>query len=389
MITNTASETRFTVMGAGHGGTAMAAHLSRLGFTVHLYNRSPDRLEPIRAQGGVEIGGPGLKEEYHGFAPIEIVTTDAGEALEGADMVMVVTPANGHTFMAERCAPHLTENQMVVLHPGRTGGALEFRHVLLTQGGCEAAIIAEAQTLVYAARCNNPGQVTIYGVKSSVPVAAIPAHSTPKVVRRLRAAYPQFVPGDNVMKTSLDNIGAIFHPAITVLNAGRIEATHGEFDYYTDGVTPSVARVLEALDAERVAVAEEMGFRAMSAREWLYVAYSAAGPDLYSAMMSNPGYMGIRAPLTIFHRYIEEDVPMSLVPIASLGQHLGVPTPAIREVIHLAGLMHGCDFWKTGRTVGRLGLGRLSIPQIRHLVLEGHIHGEPGAEAADREGIAT
>jgi len=68
------------------------------------------------------------------------------------------------------------------------------------------------------------------------------------------------------MKTSLDNIGAIFHPAVTVLNAGRIESTNGDFDYYTEGITPSVAMILEKIDQERVCVAEGLGFRAMSAR---------------------------------------------------------------------------------------------------------------------------
>jgi opine dehydrogenase len=232
-------------------------------------------------------------------------------------------------------------------------------------------LVAEAQTLIYAARCNNPGQATIYGMKSSVPVAAIPAHRTMEAVRALRQAYPQFVPGDNVMKTSLDNIGAIFHPAITVLNAARIETTRGEFEYYTEGVTPNVARILEALDNERIAVAEAMGFRAMSAREWLYVAYGAAGPDLYSAMMANPGYSGIKAPRTLYHRYITEDVPMSLVPIASIGEQLGEPTPTIREIIHLAGLLHGCDYWLTGRTADKLGLSGLSVREIQRLVIEG------------------
>jgi len=371
---DTAQLPRFAVLGAGHGGTAMAAHLTMRGFTVRLYNRSDERIAPIRAQGGIQLSGPGLREEEQGFARLDCVTTDIREALEDAELVMVVTPANGHAFMAERCAPYLRKEQIVILHPGRTGGALEFRHVLHTHGGPPDAVIAEAQTLIYAARCNNPGQVTIYSIKSSVPVAAIPAHATPLVVRKLRTAYPQFVPGDNVMKTSMDNIGAIFHPAITVLNAARIESTHGEFDYYTEGVTPSVARVLEALDAERIAVAEALGFHAMTAREWLYIAYAAAGPDLYTAMMANPGYSGIRAPLTIHHRYITEDVPMSLVPIASLGEMLDVPTPTIREIIHLASLMHGCDYWAVGRTVERLGLKGLSVKDIRHLVLEGHVH---------------
>jgi opine dehydrogenase len=53
---------------------------------------------------------------------------------------------------------------------------------------------------------------------------------------------------------------------------------------------------------------------------------------------------------------------------------LGVPTPTICEIIHLASLMHACDYWKEGRTVERLGLSGLTLEQIRHLVLEGHVH---------------
>lgn len=165
----------------------------------------------------------------------------------------------------------------------------------------------------------NPAQTRIFRIKNSIPVAALPAHRTPEVVTALRHAFPQFVPGDNVMKTSLDNIGAIFHPAVTLLNAARIESTCGDFDYYTEGITPAVSLVLEAMDNERVKVAEALGFRAMSAREWLYVAYDAAGRTLYEAMRANRGYDGIKAPKTVYHRYISEDVPMSLVPLASLG----------------------------------------------------------------------
>jgi opine dehydrogenase len=179
------------------------------------------------------------------------------------------------------------------------------------------------------------------------------------------------VPGDNVMKTSMDNIGAIFHPAVTVLNSARIESTRGDFEYYLEGITPSVARVLERVDAERVAVGEAMGFQCLTARQWLYMAYDAAGSTLYDAINANPGYAGIKAPRTLDTRYLSEDVPMSLVPIASLGELLGVPTEAIRHIIGLASLLHQRDYWAEGRTVERLGLAGMSVKEIRRFVLEG------------------
>ncbi len=106
------------------------------------------------------------------------------------------------------------------------------------------------------------------------------------------------------------NVPKGFAPIPTVLNAARIEDTHGDFEFYIEGVTPSVARMLESIDRERIAVAEAMGFRALSAREGLYIAYDAAGRNLYEAMRANPGYRNIQAPPTINHRYLNEDVPM-------------------------------------------------------------------------------
>jgi len=368
----------FCVLGAGNGGMAMAGHLALKGFRVNLYNRTPERLRAIQQAGGINVVARDGDELPRGRARLGVVTSEAGKAVSPADILMVAVPATGHAFIAEQCAPHLRDGQIVVLHPGRTGGALEFHHILHEKGVSADVTVAEAQTFLYASRSVNPAQVQIFRVKNSVPVAAIPAHRTPEVVKALATAYSEFVPGDNVMKTSLDNIGAVFHPAVTVLNSARIESTHGDFEYYIDGITPSVALVLEALDAERVAVGAALGFNCMSAREWLYIAYDAAGRRLHDAIRANQGYYGIKAPTHLDHRYLWEDVPMSLVPIASLGNMLGVFCPTINAVIHLANLIHQCDYWASGRTVEKLGLAGLDLQQIRQLVLEGKLPSESG-----------
>lgn len=369
----------FCVAGAGNGGLAMAAHLSLMGFQVRLFNRSEDRLIAVRQRGGVELI---VRDGCHvpsGEAQIGIATTDPAEALEGADVVMVVVPATGHRFVAERLAPHLRGHEIVILHPGRTGGALEVHSVFAKHPGARQVVVAEAQTLIYACRVSNLAQVQVFGFKNTVPLAAIPAHRTPEVIAAIRPAYREFVPGDNVMKTSLDNIGAIFHPAVTVLNCSRIETTKGDFDYYIDGISKSTSLVLEAMDAERVAVGAAIGFHCMSAREWLYIAYGAVGKTLYEAIRANQGYYGIRAPAQMDHRYIWEDVPMSLVPIASLGEMVGVECPTIRTIVTLANLMHGCDYWSQGRTVRSMGIEGMSIRDIRRVVLEGLAGNDPQA----------
>ena len=361
----------FAVLGAGHGGLAMAGYLGLREFEVRLYNRTPERLEPIRRRGAIELIAHDGEEIPRGVGPLALATSDIKEAIDGADVIMVVVPANGHAWLAEAMAPHLADGQIIVLNPGRTGGALEVHHIFHQRGVAADVIVAETQTFLYASRAVNPAQVQIFRVKNSVPVAAIPAYRTPQAVTALAEAFSQFIPGDNVIKTGMDNIGAVFHPAVTVLNSAHIESTRGEFEYYVEGITPSVAKVLDAIDRERVAVGAAMGFNCMTAREWLYVAYDAVGQTLHDAIQANRGYYGITAPPHLQHRYLTEDVPMSLVPIASLGDMVGSPCPTIKTIIELANTMHGCSYWETGRTVERLGLAGLDLQAIRQLVLEG------------------
>ncbi len=354
------------VAGAGAGGLAMAAHLTLLGCHANLYNRSDSRIAPVDKGGGIRVSG-----ELTGLARIPLVTTDPAEALAGTDLVMVVVPASGHREMAERLGPHLKDDQIVILNPGRTGGVLEFLASLKRLGISSRPIVAEAESMLYACRVTDPACVHIFSIKNAIRVAALPAYLTPEVVTIVARYLPQFVPADNVLTTSLDNIGSVFHPALTLMNVAWIEEKHGDFEYYHEGASPSAARVLEVLDAERMAVAGALGIGAHTAREWLYIAYSASGKNLYEAIQANPAYGGIRAPNRLAHRYITEDVPMSLVPMASLGEQVGVPVPTMRAFIHLASILHDRDYWAEGRTVERLGLAGLSVRQIRRLVVEG------------------
>ena len=361
--------TKYTVIGAGHGGKAMAAHLALMGFPVTLYNRTFDHIEVIKKRGGIEIESN--EAGAQGFGGLKRVTSDIGEALQEAEMVMVVVPSSAHADIAKVAAPYLRDGQTIVLHPGRTGGALEFDKSL-HDSGCTANItIAEAETFIYASRSDGPAQAHIFRIKEAVPLAALPAVRTAAVLQKINEAYPQFIDGVNVLHTGLNNMGAIFHPALTLLNVGWIEATHGDYQFYIDGVTPSVARMLEALDRERVTVASSLGLRARTAMEWLKLAYDTTGEDLHEAIQNQPGYYGIKAPSTLSHRYIFEDVPMSLVPIASLGERYGVSVRGMESMIRVACIIHRTDYWRRGRTVEKLGIGGLSVNELTRFVNEG------------------
>ncbi len=359
----------FTVIGAGHGGKAMASHLALMGFHVTLYNRSATNISAIQARGGIELesyeGGP------RGFSRLTLVTSDIGEAVAQADIIMVVVPSTAHANIAKIVAPHLRDGQIVVLNPGRTCGTIEFAKIL-GDHSCRADVtVAETETFIYTSRSEGPAQTRIFRIKEAVPLAALPATRTPMVLAALASAYPQFIDGVNVLHTGLNNMGAIFHPTLTILNAGRIECIGEEFQFYIDGVTPAVARVLEELDRERVTVASALGIRARTGLEWLHMAYNATGINLYEAIRNQPGYYGIKAPTTLNHRYITEEVPMSLVPIAALGQRYGVSVRGMDSIIRLASIIHQTDYWRRGRTLEKLGIEAVSVNELTRYVNEG------------------
>lgn len=380
-------ELRLAVIGAGHGGKAMAADIAARGFHVNLYNRTLDHIETIIQRQGIELELPDGSEV---FGPLHVVSDNIGKALEGVHLAMVIVPAFGHADIARAAAPHLRDGQIIILNPGRTGGALEFRKVLQDTGCTADVVIAEASTLLFASRSNGPAEARIFRRKNSVPLAALPATETPAVLDILSEIYPQFILAPNVLHTSLDNMGAVFHPTLALLNAGWIERTQGDFQFYVDGVTASTARVLEVVDRERVTVAAALGIRTQSALEWLSSAYSAVGENIDEAMHDNPGYVGIQAPRSLRHRYIYEDVPFSLVPIAEIGRRFGVDVWAIEAMIQLACVIHGTDYRYRGRTLEKMGLVGLSVREITHLVTQGTVEEaleeESATPPANREG---
>lgn len=361
-------KTRFCVIGAGNGGLAMAGYLSMIGYSVNLYNRTLDRILPLIENPEITITG-----EENGTGILNKATANIEEAIRDVDVIMVTIPAIGHYFMAKEMAPYLKDGQIIVLNPGRTGGALNVYETLLRERKRNNVIVAEAQTLIYAARATSLTSAHIFKTKAEVTLAAIPATKTNYVLNLLKKPYPQFIGAKDVLETSINNYGAIFHPGPTVLNSGHIERGC-PFEYYIEGITPSIGSVLEQMDAERMAIGKKLQIDTISAKDWLFNTYDAEGDTLYEAIQNNTAYMGLQAPANLDSRYIYEDVPYSLVPMESIAMAIGIETPAISSIINIAQMITGKDFRKEGRTADRLGLEGLTIPEMHRLARDGVIY---------------
>ena len=365
-----------SVIGAGNGGVAMAGYLAMIGYKVNLYNRTLENILDLIRNPIISLTG-----EKTGTGVLNKVTNVMEEAIEGSDIIMVTVPAMGHFQMAREMAPYLKDGQIIVLNPGRTGGALEVYETLRKYKCEKDIIVAEAQTFIYACRATSRNSAHIFQVKNEVTIAAIPSTKTNHVISLLKFAYPQFVPAKDVLETSINNYGAIFHPAPTLLNSGHIERG-APFEYYTEGITPSIGEFLEKMDQERMEIGKALQINTLSAKDWLYESYGAKGKNLYETVQNNPAYRGLQAPKGLGIRYIYEDVPYSLIPMSSMAKELGIKTPAINSIINIAELITGKDFYEEGRTIERLGLKNLSTYEMHNLAQTGKIDNK------DEEGVA-
>ena len=179
-----------------------------------------------------------------------------------------------------------------------------------------------------------------------------------------------------MLESSLCNINAMFHPPGVVLNAGWIEHTGGDFRFYYDGVTPAIGKVIRMVDEERLAVAKAYGLELDNFCTVLYNAGSttkeaAEANDPYKACQESEANKFIKAPPSLDHRYMHEDIGSGLLPIAELGRLAGVPTPITDAHVTLSEAMMGRDYHAEGVNLEKMGLDGKTIEQVLDYVTRG------------------
>ncbi len=359
------------VLGGGNGAHAAAADLTLKGFRVFLFSRSPDRFKPIRDQGGIVLIDPSGEK----LVPIHRVCDTSEEALREAELILVTVPAIAHEHYAHACAPHLKDGQVVVLNPGSTGGALAFKKILREKESNPDVPICETNTLTYICRLTGPATVRIT-VRLKLQFATLPGKKTGECFGIFKGLFPDITERKNVLETSLTNFNAVMHPPGMIMNAGWIEHTRGDFSYYCEGGTPAIARVIEEVDRERMAICQKINYQTEQLLDFFYKAGATSerayrSGSFYQALQESEPNRFIRAPETLSHRYLAEDIPFGIVPMAYLGEMLGIPTPTIDALIGLASLIHDTDYRQTGWTLEKMGIKGMTLQELLDYVENG------------------
>jgi opine dehydrogenase len=248
-VTDGNSTETVTIIGAGIGGLYLLAELGITGVKLRLHDIDASRLSEIQARGGVDVEG-----ERGGFAAVERTTSDLPSAVDGAGVIIVVTGGNSQAVVARSLAPLLRDGQVILLIQGNTGGSLIVRRAL-DDAGCRADVdVAEMDNYPYSCWRLSATRIRPIVRKRWLQIATFPGNRIGEVFPRLSPLFPEAVTAPNILYTGCTNANAMLHVANCVANAGRIESGDS-YKFYAEGVTPTVARLYEAINTERVAVA--------------------------------------------------------------------------------------------------------------------------------------
>ena len=354
------------VLGAGNGGVASAFDFAQHGHEVTLF-APPEfaaNAAAVAAAGGIAASG-----DLEGFAPVRYAGSDVGEALDGAELVLLVGPAYATEPLAAAAGPHLPDGAAVLICPGSCAGAIAFKRALGLALEAERYPVGETSTLPYAVRITEPGTINVYlKLTAGVYLAGLPRSRTDGLHALIADVWPAVEKAESVLQTTLQNGNPVIHPAVTLLNAGLLERTRGDFLFYEEGVTEGVGRLIEAIDGERLAIAARLGVKIHSEPELGAIQGYMREENYSTGYSTAPGFRGIMAQGELDHRYLTEDVGYSLVFLTDLAARLGVPTPVMDGIVAITSVVLARDLRAEGRrTMSTLGLDGMSPEELAAL----------------------
>ena len=358
-----------TVLGGGNTSFSVAANLTLRGFQITLYElpEYQESVEPILDTKIIHLLG--VAEQ--GLAQIHRITTDVEEALDASDLVLLIVPAYGHRRFAEICATHLQADHTVVLMPG-TFGSLEWARIL-RDFGTKGVTLGEVDTAPYVCRKTASDTATIWGVVTGLGLGVLPSTRTERMEQMLEPLFPGITSYPDVMACGLSALNPVVHPGGVLMNAGRVEYSHGEFYFYEEGVSPSVAQVIMAVDGERREIGKALGYDLIPANEAFNRAGFGPSGDLWATINGSRMLTQLKAPGVLKNRWLTEDIPFGLAAWSKVGAQFGVETPIMSALVNIGSIVIGFDGWTSGRGPAELGIAGMEREELKEYLRTGEV----------------
>jgi len=226
---------------------------------------------------------------------------------------------------------------------------------------------AETGTLPWLTRKHGDDTIAITTRATRLPTGVLPLKNKNHALSVIRQAFPSVEDTGCALSGALMNAGPIIHPPLILMNAGPIEH-FDHWDIHNEGTQPAIRRVTTALDAERMAVREALGYGAphfpladhYNTDQWMY-------GNMAHDKLTNSGDWRERLILTE-HRYMREDVALGLAFIVSCADWIGVEAPTAKGLLALGSAICGEDFRQTGRTLETLGLATMTRLEMAEML---------------------
>jgi len=295
------------------------------------------------------------------------------DAIAGADIVIVAVPGNAHRITLDAAAPCLQPGQVVIISSHCSFSGLYLSRLLAARG-ISLPIVAWATTALTAQRRTGPDGapgVNISGLRSQLDVATLPNTRADIGLSICQTIFGErFSAAADLLAISLSNLNPPGHMANFLCNFTRAEKAEAWPNY--GSITPSVARLIEALDSERLSLAAAFGLTVRSVHDHFHLSFGVKrGPlaDMAAAVYGlRPELMG---PSTTDTRFVTEDVPFGLLPITVIARAAGIDVPLHRAGIALFSALYGRDFSAENDLLPSLDLDRLTQCALHHLLRDG------------------
>ena len=364
---------KIAVLGAGWGGLSVFCDLINRGYDVNLWNHNEQSLEPIIKREIIHI----LDTEGEFLINLNlnkiIISTDIKKVIRNTELIIMALPLHIQAKVAVKLAPFIG-GQMILLLPGLSG-SLEIYKIFKEMKINKDFLLIEGETLPMWGRRIEPGVIrtNFPNLRSKQKIdriqkfSAFPAKRTKEAIEKLKDIY-NYKASKNVLEVGVLNANFLIHPAPFIMNLGIIENSKGDFSLLNEGMSPSVIKIMEALDAEKLELCNSLRIEAISLEDM----YGKTEGIIPAYLRKVPGPMGFRDKIPDVKncRYLIEDT-CGLVMWSSLGDLVGVETPLTDLFIRLANIIQGLDFWTFGRTVDKMGLTGMNIDEIEQYLFEG------------------
>jgi opine dehydrogenase len=346
------AERPVAIVGGGNAAHALAVHFARMRHPVHLVVRNLAHLPESTREGSIKAVG-----KIDGRFDMASVSDQPGPALEAADTVFVATVATAYADVARLLAPYLREGHSVVLFSGKFAGCVEFEKVL-HELDVHGIRVAETDAL-FASRVQSDGSIWVRGVKRWNLVTAPRRSETSAALGLLSQFFDGLEAAENVVQRGLTDFGALAHPITMLANMNQVDRGV-PFLFYCEGFTDKTVVLLEALEEEFRSVAAAYGTSLLSSSEWLDRYYGCEHGNVLKAMKSVPNYQTSKAPDSLDHRYLHEDVACTLVPLRELAALARLQTPMTDAIVAMATALNSRDYVGEGRGLATLGWAGLT-----------------------------